>query len=294
MKMKALVIAEHSDSAVKLAGGARTIGADNVTLVCFEGVVENASDKVIDLVVPDGAVVDDAYASLLPLAEESDVVIVEPTRHCKTIAGRIAAKLSTSAITATVSFGEEVRGMYFGGVAERIEKPRSEKAVYLVSPSLCDEAAASGAGAVEALDWVAPANPVKLVSTSEIEKSGADLDKSSVVVAAGRGFSEEADLQLARDLADKLGAGLGCSRPLAEGAGWMPSETYIGVSGLMLSPKVYVAAGISGQMQHMVGVNRSGVIFAINKDENAPVFKQCDFGLVGDIKDVLPAVTAAL
>ena len=285
--MKALVIAEHSDSAVKLAGGARTIGADNVTLVCFEGVVENASDKVLDLVVPDGAVVDDAYASLLPFAEASDVVIVEPTRHCKTIAGRIAAKLSTSAITATVSFGEEARGMYFGGVAERVQKPRSEKAVYLVSPSLCDEAAASGVGAVEALDWVAPANPVKLVSTSEIEKSGADLDKSS-------GFSEEADLQLARDLADKLGAGLGCSRPLAEGAGWMPSETYIGVSGLMLSPKVYVAAGISGQMQHMVGVNRSGVIFAINKDENAPVFKQCDFGLVGDIKDVLPALTAAL
>ena len=74
----------------------------------------------------------------------------------------------------------------------------------------------------------------------------------------------------------------------------MPVETYIGVSGLMLSPKVYVAAGISGQMQHMVGANRSDVIFAINKDQNAPIFKQCDFGLVGDIKTVLPALVAAL
>ena len=74
----------------------------------------------------------------------------------------------------------------------------------------------------------------------------------------------------------------------------MPQSTYVGVSGLMLAPKVYVACGISGQMQHMVGCNRSGAVFAINKDKNAPVFKQCDWGLVGDIKDVLPALTAAL
>ena len=74
----------------------------------------------------------------------------------------------------------------------------------------------------------------------------------------------------------------------------MPSETYIGVSGLNLSPKVYIAVGISGQMQHMVGVNHSGTIFAINKDENAPVFKQCDYGLVGDLKTILPALAEAL
>ena len=74
----------------------------------------------------------------------------------------------------------------------------------------------------------------------------------------------------------------------------MSSDTYIGVSGLMLAPKVYVVCGISGQMQHMVGCNRSGVIFAINKDKNAPIFRQCDFGLVGDVKDVIPAILAAL
>ena len=93
---------------------------------------------------------------------------------------------------------------------------------------------------------------------------------------------------------DKLGAGLACSRPLTEGVNWLPTERYVGVSGLMLTPKAYIAVGISGQMQHMVGCNRSGAIFAINKDKNAPIFKQCDFGLVGDIKDVLPAITAAL
>ena len=97
--MKALVIAENSSSAAKLAGGARTFGADDVSLVCFEGVVPDASDTSILLTVPDGALVDDAYLSLLPFAEESDVVIAEPTRRCKVIAGRIAVTVAVRAGT---------------------------------------------------------------------------------------------------------------------------------------------------------------------------------------------------
>ena len=152
----------------------------------------------------------------------------------------------------------------------------------------------SGAGAVKELTWVEPAHAVRLVASVPVPKSGVDLTKADVVVAAGRGFTEKEELDLARALCDKLGAGLGCSRPLTEGKDWLPTETYIGVSGLMLSPKVYVACGISGQMQHMVGCNRAGKVFAVNKDKNAPIFKQCDLGLVGDIKEVLPALTAAL
>ncbi len=123
---------------------------------------------------------------------------------------------------------------------------------------------------------------------------GVDLAKADAVVSAGRGFAEKADLDLAYALADKLGAAVGCSRPLAEGVDWFPHEAYIGVSGQVIAPKVFLAAGISGQMQHMVGCNRSGAVFAVNKDKNAPIFKQCDYGLVGDLKTVLPAVVAAL
>ena len=132
------------------------------------------------------------------------------------------------------------------------------------------------------------------MASKPIEKSGVDLFKADAVVAAGRGFAEEADLDLARALADKLGGAIACSRPLTEGVNWLPTELYVGVSGLTVTPKVYVAAGISGQMQHMVGANRSGCVVAVNKDKNAPVFKQCDFGIVGDVKEVLPALTAAL
>ncbi|HEX7661681.1 MAG TPA: FAD-binding protein, partial [Pseudonocardiaceae bacterium] len=91
-----------------------------------------------------------------------------------------------------------------------------------------------------------------------------------------------------------LGAELACSRPVAEGLGWLPTERYVGVSGATIRPDLYLAVGISGQVQHMAGVNHAKVIVAINRDKNAPVFAQADLGVVADLYDVLPALTKAL
>ena len=294
--MKALVIAESADAARELSAGARTL-ADEVVLATFGEAPEAVADKVAVIAVPEGAIVDDAADTLLALADAEgvDVVLVEPTRHLKTVAGKIAAAKGASTITDVMAFADgAASALYFGGVAERAMKPATDFAVYTVGTGAFADAVASGANEAVAVDWVAPAKAVELVSVAPVEKSGVDLNKADVVVAAGRGFAEESQLDMARELADKVGGGLGCSRPLTEGVDWLPRETYIGVSGLMLSPKVYVALGISGQMQHMEGANRSGVIFAVNKDKNAPIFKQCDYGLVGDIADVLPALNAAL
>lgn len=296
--MKALVLAERSDAARELAAGARTM-ADEVVLVAIGGleVADGTADKIIRIALPADAVYDDAYATVISVfdAEQPAVILAEPTRHVKSVVGRVAAHANTSVITDVMSFeGVGARSLYFGGVAERVQKPVGGVALYTVAPGAFEGLEASGANVVEEVAWVAPANPVKLLDSKPIEKSGVDLFKADAVVAAGRGFAEEADLDLARALADKLGGGLACSRPLTEGVNWLPTELYVGVSGLMLSPKVYVAAGISGQMQHMVGCNRSGAMFAINKDKNAPVFKQCDYGLIGDVKDVLPKLVAAL
>lgn len=294
--MKAFVIAEHAEAATALCAGARSL-ADEVVVatVGAEAPADGIADKAYQVVVPEGSIADDAGATLAPVADDADIVIAEPTRHVKSIVGKLAARRGASVITDAMSIEDGIAtSMYFGGVGQ-IKRKAQGPAFFTASVGTFSglEASGSNAGA-EQLAWVAPANAVKLVSSKPVEKSGVDLTKSDVVVAAGRGFAAKEDLQLARDLADKIGAGLGCSRPLAEGVDWMPVETYIGVSGLMLSPKVYVAAGISGQMQHMVGANRSDVIFAINKDQNAPIFKQCDYGLVGDIKTVLPALVAAL
>ncbi len=293
--MKALVIAEHVDVARELAGGARELGADEVSLVCFGGAVDGASDKVLNVAVPAGALVDDAAYALAGAAEAADVVLVEATRRGKVIAGRLAAKLGTAAAAATVALtAEGGRGTYFGGVAERVQKAAGDKQVYVVAAGVCDAAKAAGAGAAEDVAWVASERAAAVTATVEREKTAADPTKSDVVVSCGRGFSEEGKLGMARELADKLGGAIACSRPLTEGVNWLPTELYVGVSGITVSPKLYVAAGISGQMQHMVGCNRSACVVAINKDKNAPVFKQCDFGIVGDIDAVLPALNAAL
>ena len=145
----------------------------------------------------------------------------------------------------------------FGGVGQRKSKANGT-AIYTVGAGVFDEASASGTtdAVEEALSaaWLAPC----AMGTKDLLKSDVDLAAAGVVVAGGRGFAEEADLQLMRDVAAKLGGECGCSRPLAEGVDWMPREAYIGVSGMMLALKVYLGIGISGQMQHMVGVNRAG------------------------------------
>ena len=295
--MKAFVLAEHSVAAQELCAGARTM-ADEVVLVAIADMEVPAAvaDKVLHVALPEGAVVDDAADTVIAAfdAEQPGVVLVEPTRHMKVVAGKVAAHAGASIIPDVIEFdGDVATDMYFGGVGMKKQKATGV-AFYGVGAGVFAEAAASGANATEELAWVAPAKAIKLVSSVPVEKSGVDLNKADVVVAAGRGFGAEEDLQMARDLCDKVGGGLGCSRPLTEGVNWLPTEVYVGVSGLMLSPKVYIAAGISGQMQHMVGCNRATTLFAINKDKNAPVFKQCDYGLVGDIKTVLPALVAAL
>ena len=295
--MKAIVLAERTDAALELCAGARTM-ADEVVLVAFgeTEVPANCADVVAHIAVPADAVLDDAADTVIALADAkaADIFVVEPTKHMKAIAGKVAHHFGTATITDVIEFeGDVASSMYFGGVGVKKQKATG-KAIYTVGAGVFGEVAASGANTVEEVAWVAPARGIKLVETRVIEKSGVDLNKADIVVAAGRGFAEEADLDLARALCDKIGGGLGCSRPLTEGVNWLPTETYVGVSGLMLAPKVYIAAGISGQMQHMVGCNRATTLFAINKDKNAPVFKQCDFGLVGDIKAVLPAIIEAL
>ena len=114
------------------------------------------------------------------------------------------------------------------------------------------------------------------------------------MVGIGRGLKAREDVALIEALAEAAGAELACSRPLAEGVDWLAKERYIGISGQHIAPELYFAIGISGQLQHMVGVRGAETIVAINSDKNAPVFAQCDYGVVGDLYQLVPALTAAL
>lgn len=118
-----------------------------------------------------------------------------------------------------------------------------------------------------------------------------DLGSAQILVSVGRGIKEEANLPIVQDLATALGAELAASRPICD-AGWLPMERQVGSSGQTVAPKVYIAIGISGAIQHLVGMKGSQCIVAINKDENAPIFEVADYGIVGDLFEVVPALTA--
>jgi electron transfer flavoprotein alpha subunit len=122
----------------------------------------------------------------------------------------------------------------------------------------------------------------------------ADLGAAHRVIGVGRGLKAREDLALIEELAGAAGAEIACSRPVAEGLNWMGKDRYIGSSGARISPQLYFAIGISGQLQHMVGVTGAETIVAINADPNAAIFKQTDYGLVGDLYQLVPAITAAL
>lgn len=129
-------------------------------------------------------------------------------------------------------------------------------------------------------------NRIQFVSSDEIVKESVDLTVAEKVVGAGMGFTTRAELDLAYSLADALGAEVGCSRALAEDKHWF--SEYIGLSGVQLNPKLYFALGISGQIQHSVGVRGAQTLIAINKDENCPIMNNCDYGIAGDMFELVP------
>jgi electron transfer flavoprotein alpha subunit len=120
-----------------------------------------------------------------------------------------------------------------------------------------------------------------------------DLSAASLIVSVGRGIKEQANIPIVEELATTLGAELAASRPICD-SGWLPMERQVGSSGQTVSPKVYIAVGISGAIQHLVGMKGSKAVIAINKDENAPIFEVADYGIVGDLFEVVPALTAAV
>ncbi|MCX8196264.1 MAG: electron transfer flavoprotein subunit alpha/FixB family protein [Acidilobaceae archaeon] len=135
---------------------------------------------------------------------------------------------------------------------------------------------------------------VRLLERRPKEFSGIRIEDAQVVVGVGRGFRSKEDLKLAFELARALGGQVGATRPIATDLKWLPEDVWIGISGKRIAPKLYIAVGVSGAPQHMAGVSDAKVIVAINKDKSAPIFKYADYGIVGDLYKVLPALIARL
>jgi len=147
---------------------------------------------------------------------------------------------------------------------------------------------------VTSIDMTPKNGLIKIIDKRLAEKSGVDLSVAERVVAVGRGFRKKEDLGLAEELAGLLGAEIGCSRPISSDLKWLPEDRHIGLSGKWIRPKLYIAIGISGQIQHVVGVKKAKTILAINNDPNSPIHREADYSVIADLYEFLPVLVRRL
>src|SRR5207248_1089543 len=237
----------------------------------------------------------DALASLFE-KEKPDLILFGFTPDSREVAGRLAARLGVGLISnagdlAASDGGFVARVPYFGGAKMATMKANAKPAIVLVRPKSFEATESGGAAEVKPLDVAVPDGSKRahiaerVVEASEKVK----LEDARVVISGGRGMGGPQNFPLLEDLAGALGGAVGASRAVVD-AGWVPYSMQVGQTGKSVRPGVYIAVGISGAMQHTVGMKTSKVIIAINKDPEAPIMKMADLGVVGDALKLLTVV----
>ena len=243
----------------------------------------------------------DAVAAALSQVADlagATVVLIGSTRRGKETAPRLAQKIGAGCVTDVNGLltegGDLVASRYaFGGATVAREKVTTPVKVFAVMPkTFSADGATPGAGKVES-PTLNLESRVKVVDRRAKEGDHVNLDAAPLIVGVGRGFNTREDLALGDQLATALGAVVGCTKSLADFE-WLGEDRIIGLSGAKTAPDLYLGVGVSGQIQHTVGVAGAKLIAAVNKDKEAPIFAMADYGLVGDLYEVLPALVERL
>jgi electron transfer flavoprotein alpha subunit len=260
--------------------------------------VENAA---LEPYTPDG------YTAALKSAIEQmspAFVLLPHTYQTRDFAPKLAARMNRAILTDVTAIkqagGETafVRPMFQGKLTADVvpQGPSPHFVTIQIGAYRADQAARSSSAApIRALPATLNATEVRQKPEPPFQEArqAVDLSQAERIVSVGRGIKEQANIPIAQKLAEALGAELAASRPICD-AGWLPMERQVGSSGQTVAPKLYLALGISGAIQHLVGMKGSSVIVAINKDPDAPIFEVADFGIVGDLFEIVPALTNAL
>ncbi len=230
------------------------------------------------------------------VADKSPAAVLVPSNaEGKEVAARLAVKTGSGLLTDAVGVSADLTAEQpvFGGNVVVQSKVAKGTPIITVRPNSTAPVEAAGAGAVEQVSATfSPADTAARIVESVVEAKGGrpDLGEASVVVSGGRGLGGAENFALVEKLADTLGAAVGASRAATD-AGWYPHQNQVGQTGRTVSPQLYIAVGISGAIQHRAGMQTSKTIVAINKDPEAPIFELADFGLVGDLFNVVPQLT---
>jgi len=249
----------------------------------------------------------DAYVqALAALVQERSpsLVLLPHTYRTRDFAPALAARLGRALVTDCTGLGRDggrlvfSRSLFQGRMAaEVVAEGDAPHFASIQAGAVRADAASRGQTAAPVRQVAATIDPGAIRQQPEEPfqeaKAAVDLSQAERIVAVGRGIKGQEHLQLAGELAQALGAELAASRPICD-AGWLPMERQIGSSGQTVAPKLYVAVGISGAIQHVVGIKGARTIVAINKDPDAPIFEVADYGIVGDLFEIVPAIIAAL
>jgi electron transfer flavoprotein alpha subunit len=234
-------------------------------------------------------------------ASGADLVLISNTPSGWDVAPRVAAALDAGFVSDCFDGGvDDSKPVFhrrvFNGKLDATVSTAADRVVATIQPGATTPYEGSTEGSVSKLDVSLDAGSLRsrYVETKQAESKGVDLSKADVIVSGGRGvgapekFEEEI-----KPLAEALGGAMGASRPVVD-AGWLPHEYQVGSSGQVVQPKLYIACGISGAIQHLVGMKTSNFIVAVNKDPDAPIFEVADLGVVADLHEIVPALTKAI
>ncbi len=309
--MSILVVAEHDNSTLNLGtlntiSAARQIGGDIHILIAGQNaadVVEaaRAVDGVSKVLSADHEALANGLAENIAwlvkeMASDYSHILTPASNFGKNFMPRVAAMLDMMQVSDIIEVVAEdtfVRPIYAGNALQTVQSDDPIKLI-TVRTTAFDQAAESG-GAAEVTDvaFGEAFDRVQFVSRDVTVSERPDLTSAKIVTSGGRGVGSKEDFALIEQLAEKLNAAVGASRAAVD-AGYAPNDYQVGQTGKVVAPDLYIAIGISGAIQHLAGMKESKVIVAINKDEEAPIFNVADFGIVGDLFDVVPELIEAL
>jgi electron transfer flavoprotein alpha subunit len=309
--MTVLVLAEHDNHALRpstlnTVTAAVKCGGDVHLLVVGHNASEAATQatkiagvsKVLLADAPqfEGGLAEAVAAQVVALAGSYSHVVGAATAYGKNILPRVAAKLDVAQVSDIISVESPdtfTRPIYAGNAIATVQSQDKVK-VITARPTNFDPAPAEGGSAtVETVAAVAGADSSRFISRDIAKSDRPELQGAKVVVSGGRGMGSADNFKLLEPLADKLNAAMGASRAAVD-AGYAPNDWQVGQTGKVVAPQLYVAVGISGAIQHLAGMKDSKVIVAINKDPEAPIFQVADYGLVGDLFEVVPQLVKEL
>jgi electron transfer flavoprotein alpha subunit len=306
-----LVVAEHDNTALKVATlntvtAAQSIGAEVHVLIAGHNATAAAKAaaqiagvaKVLHADAPHfAATTAEALAALvLPLAAAYSHILLPATGFGKDCGPRIAALLDVaqvSDIIAVDSADTFVRPIYAGNAFATVQSKDAKKVITVRATGFDAAPASGGSAAIENLSVPAAADRVRVLGQELTKSDRPELASARIVVSGGRGLQKGENFKMLEALADKLHAAIGASRAAVD-AGFVPNDYQVGQTGKIVAPDLYIAVGISGAIQHLAGMKDSKVIVAINKDPEAPIFQVADYGLVGDLFEIIPQLTAEL